>query len=103
MADQKQVARTVRSLRNGQITIPAEFRRALGITPDSLLQMRVEGEELRIRKVRATPDTTGSPWLAELYRRFAPIRQEAVDQGYTEDEIDDAIDTALAAVRRRDA
>ncbi len=37
--------------------------------------------------------------LAELYARFAPVRQEAVDAEYTEDEINEAIDQAVAGVR----
>lgn len=41
----------VRPLRNGQITIPAEFRRKLGITPDSMLELSIDGEELRIKRV----------------------------------------------------
>ena len=103
MAERKRLTRTVRSLRNGQITIPVEFRRELGITDDSLLQLTIEGEELRLRKVRSTPESAGSPWLAELYQRFAPVRQEAIDQGYTEEEINAAIDEALAAVRQHHA
>lgn len=101
MAERKHLTRTIKAIRSGQITIPVEFRRALDITDDSLLQMSVEGEELHIRKLRATPDTVGSPWLAELYERFAPVRQEAIDKEYSEEEINDAIDQAVAAVRSK--
>ena len=31
--------------------------------------------------------------------RFAPVRQEGIDQGYTEEEINESIDAAVAAVR----
>jgi hypothetical protein len=41
----------------------------------------------------------GSPWFKELYKRFAPIRQEAIDKGYTEEEINSWIDEALRASR----
>ncbi len=51
-------------------------------------------------KKRTITDTAGSPWLAELYERFAPIRQEAIDRGYTEEDINDAIDAAVTAVRQ---
>lgn len=102
MAERKRRTRTIRPLRSGQITIPADFRRELGITDDSLLQMTIEGNALHITKMHTTPNTAGSPWLVELYERFAPVRQEALDRGYTEGEINDAIDAALAAVRRRD-
>ena len=99
----KQLTRIIRPLRNGQITIPAEFRRQLGITDDSLLQISLEDEVLHIRKMRTAADVDGSPWLAELYDRFAPVRQEAIDHDYTEDEIDEAIDAAIAAVRQHHA
>lgn len=99
MAERKRLTRTVRPLRSGQITIPADFRRELNITDDTLLQMTVEGDVLRIVKLRTAPETSGSPWLAELYARFAPVCQEAVDASYTEDEINEAIDQAVAGVR----
>lgn len=101
MAERKRLSRTVRPLRNGQITIPVEFRRELDITGDSLLEMTVEGAELRVRKIRTSLDPAGSPWLAELYQRFAPVRQEAIDAGYSEQDINDAIDEAIMVVRHQ--
>ncbi len=95
------MTRTIKAIRSGQITIPADFRRELNITDDTLLQMTVEGEELRITKLRTAPDAAGSPWLAELYERFAPVRREAIDEGYTEGEINEAIDQAVAGVRAK--
>jgi bifunctional DNA-binding transcriptional regulator/antitoxin component of YhaV-PrlF toxin-antitoxin module len=99
VAERKRMTRTIKAIRSGQITIPADFRRELDITDDSLLQMTLEGDGLRITKLHTAPDATGSPWLAELYERFAPVRQEALDQGYTEEEINAAIDRAVAGVR----
>jgi AbrB family looped-hinge helix DNA binding protein len=93
------MTRTIKAIRSGQITIPADFRRELDITDGSLLQMTLEEDGLRITKLRTAPDTAGSPWLAELYERFAPVRQEAIDQGYTEEEINEAVDQAVAGVR----
>jgi len=101
MAERKRLVRTVRPLRSGQITIPADFRRQLDITDESLLQISVEGEELHIRKVQTVPDAASSPWLAELYLRFAPVRQEAIEEGYTEEEINEAIDRAVEGVRAK--
>lgn len=103
MAERKRMTRTVRPLRSGQITIPADFRRELAITDDSLLQMTVEGDELRIVKLRTAPEMGGSPWLAELYERFAPVREEAVAADYSEEEINEAIDQAVAGVRSKHA
>ena len=72
--------------------------RQLDIREDSLLQMTLEGGKLRIKKVQVSEPTTGSPWLRELYERFAPVREEA--QQYREEEINDAIAAAVNAVRR---
>ena len=90
----------VRTLRKGQITIPDEFRRRLGIEENTLLQVTIERDELRLKPVAVHERTQGSPWLRELYADFAPIRQEAAERGYTEEEINGWIDEALAAVRR---
>jgi hypothetical protein len=50
-----------------------------------------------------TTHTTGSLWLKELYDYFAPVRQEAITKGYTEAQINDTIDQAVAAVRAEGA
>jgi AbrB family looped-hinge helix DNA binding protein len=91
-------SRIVRPLRNGQITIPIDFRRRLGITEDSLLKVTLEGDELHIKPVTAEDQPKGSPWLKELYELFAPVHAEAAK--YTEEEINAAIDEAIAAVRK---
>ncbi len=39
----------------------------------------------------------GSPWLQELYDLFAPVRAEAAR--YSEEEVDQYIEHAVAAVR----
>ena len=101
---EKPQTRLVRALRGGQITIPIEFRRALGIGPDSMLRITREGDELRVTPEPATTAPTTRPygdatWLRELYDLFAPVRQEAIDRGYTEDEINGWIDEAVAEVR----
>ena len=94
----------VRARRKGQITIPDRFRRELGIGDDTLLRVSVQDGELRLKPVKAADEERGSPWLRELYEYFAPVRQEAIDRGYTEQLINDAIDEAIREVRaeRRD-
>jgi AbrB family looped-hinge helix DNA binding protein len=92
-------SRIVRPLRGGQITIPAEFRERLGIDQDTLLQMTLDGGELRLRPVEVTRKASGSPWLKELYDLFEPIRREGGK--FSSEEIDEAIDEAFAAVRRK--
>lgn len=95
------MTKIVRSLRSGQITIPAEFREKLGIDSDTLLQVSLMQDELRIKPVKAISTVGGSPWLAELYHAFAPVRKEAKDKGHTEGKINIAIDQAVKATRNK--
>ena len=97
------MTKIIRPLRSGQITIPAEFREKLGIGPDSLLQVTLMQGELRVRPLSVTERGAGSPWFKELYDTFAPVRQEAKDKEYTEEDIDTVIDAAVNAVRHKHA
>ena len=90
----------VRARKKGQITIPDGIRKELGIEENTLLRVRVEDGELRIKPVNVQEESTGSPWLLKLYEYFAPVRQEAIEKGYTDEEINAWIDEALAEVRR---
>jgi bifunctional DNA-binding transcriptional regulator/antitoxin component of YhaV-PrlF toxin-antitoxin module len=101
MSSKDAMTRIVQPLRSGQITIPAEFRRRLGITQDTMLRMTLEDEELRISPLRTTETVSGSPWFVALYNEFAPVREEAAR--YSEEEIDAAIDEAVVAVRNKHA
>lgn len=93
----------IKPLRGGQITIPSDFRKELGIESDTLLQISLMQGELRIKPVKAVETVGGSPWLKELYDYFAPVREEAKKKGYTEKEINDTIDAAVKAVRAKHA
>jgi AbrB family looped-hinge helix DNA binding protein len=95
------MARLIRPLRSGQITIPVEFRKKLGINEESLLQLTLTEGELRLRPVHLTESKESSDWLKQLYERFAPMREEAKDIG--EEEIDTAIAQAVKAVREEHA
>ena len=99
MPQRKRMTRIIRPLRGGQITIPAEFRKELGITEESVLQVTLSEGELHLKPVRVTEVGEGSPMLKELYEYFAPAREEVVEKGYTGEEIDAAIDRAVEAVR----
>ncbi|HUG15778.1 MAG TPA: AbrB/MazE/SpoVT family DNA-binding domain-containing protein [Thermomicrobiales bacterium] len=101
MTSGKAATRLVRPLRGGQITIPIEFRRELGITDETMLQVTLEEDELRVRPVRVTDTAQGSPWLRELYEYFAPVRQEILERGIAEEELNADIDAAVAAVRAK--
>jgi AbrB family looped-hinge helix DNA binding protein len=91
----------VRSLRNGQITIPSEFRKKLDLNAESVLEVALIGNELRIRPVKVTALQSGSPWFRELYKMFAPVRKEAARTSV--EKINHDIDRAVAAVRRNRA
>lgn len=95
------MSRIVRSLRSGQLTIPADFREKLGIDTDSLLKISLLHGELRIKPLKATETVAGAPWLKELYDYFAPTRQEAKGKGLSEKEINSAIDQAVKEVRSK--
>jgi AbrB family looped-hinge helix DNA binding protein len=99
MSQQESQSKIVRSLRGGQITIPAEFRDQLGIREDSLLRMTLDHGELHIVPVRVSTEQQGSPWLRELYEYFAPVRQEILESGISEEELVADIEAAVAEVR----
>jgi bifunctional DNA-binding transcriptional regulator/antitoxin component of YhaV-PrlF toxin-antitoxin module len=94
-----QMTKIVRSLRGGQVTIPAAFRRELGIGDDTMLRMTLAEGELRIKPVEVSEPTKGSPWLRELYEYFAPVREEILRRGISEEEVNADIDAAIAAAR----
>jgi bifunctional DNA-binding transcriptional regulator/antitoxin component of YhaV-PrlF toxin-antitoxin module len=89
--------RLVRPLRNGQITLPVGFRRALRLDEAMFLQVTLDGDELRVRAY--TPDKleTGSDWLRDLYGLFHSVRHSAADS--TDQFINAAIDQAIAHLR----
>ena len=90
--------KVVRQLRHGQITIPKDMREALGLEADDLLAIELSGGKLEIEPVKVARKGIGSPWLLELYELFAPVRASL--ESYTEEEINEAIDEAIKAVRR---
>ncbi len=87
----------VRQLRHGQMTIPKEFREAMHLGSDDMLAVTLRGDKLQVEAVRTDASTTGSQWARDLYEMFAPVRKSL--EGYTEQEINDAIDEALRAYR----
>lgn len=91
----------VKQLRHGQITIPKEFRDALGLADEDMLSIELVDGKLEVEAVKIQPRTTGSPWARELYDLFAPVRQALQDR--SEEEINEAIDEAIKEVRSRDS
>ncbi len=89
--------RIVRQLRHGQITIPKEFREALHLGAEEVLAITLQDGKLEIETVKPAVLRGGSQWAKDLYDLYAPVRKSL--EGYTEDEINDAIDEAVRAVR----
>ncbi len=98
---ERPLTRIVRQLRSGQITIPSDFRRELGIEEQSYVQITLGQGELHLKPVRVSTQQKGSAWLKQLYEQFAPARQAATSHG--EEEVNADLDRAVAAVRRKRA
>ncbi|MCW1969432.1 MAG: AbrB/MazE/SpoVT family DNA-binding domain-containing protein [Anaerolineae bacterium] len=97
------ISKVVRPLRSGQITIPAAFRRALGIDADTLLRISINGNQLRIEAASVEYKTHHDDWFKALYEEFAPARNALVEK-FSEEELDQLIDTSVQEVRKeRDA
>jgi bifunctional DNA-binding transcriptional regulator/antitoxin component of YhaV-PrlF toxin-antitoxin module len=91
--------RVVRRRRGGQLTIPAEFRRELGIRDQSFLRVTLVDGELRIRALDDAHTSASGEWLRQLYAHFAPSREIAAAS--SEDAVNADIDQAVAEVRAR--
>ena len=92
--------RLVKRLRRGQITIPKEFRDALGLGADDRVVVALEDGKLVIEPARLTM-TMGSPWLKGLYDHYAPVPESREE--VPEEDINPAIDAAVKKVRLRRA
>jgi len=103
MAQATRMTKLVRALRGGQITIPVEFRRALGLDrPGTIVHLSLHDGELRLRPIHVEESTgAGSSWFAQLYELLAPVRDEAIAKGYSEADINAWIEEAIRAVRAR--
>ncbi len=99
MTESKTKSKIVRSLRGGQVTIPADFREELGILENSLLRMTLDKGEIRIVPVQISAESEGSSWLRELYEYYAPARQAILESGISEEELIAEIESTVAEVR----
>jgi AbrB family looped-hinge helix DNA binding protein len=93
----KAMRKIVKQLRHGQVTIPKEFREALGLTDEDMLAITLSEGKLEVEPVRVAPKAKGSPWARELYQLFAPVRESL--KGYCQKEIDEAIDGVVREAR----
>jgi bifunctional DNA-binding transcriptional regulator/antitoxin component of YhaV-PrlF toxin-antitoxin module len=99
MSQSAQMTKIVRPLRGGQVTIPVAFRKELGIGDDTMLRMTLVEGELRIKPVEVSEPTRGSSGLRALYDYFAPVREEILARGISQEELYADIDAAIAEVR----
>ena len=95
----KDETRYLRPLSSGQVVIPAEFVESLGIDEQTTLRVTKIDGAILITPVGLQASGGGSPGLKALYEHYAPVREEILARGITEDEVNADIDAALAAVR----
>lgn len=74
----------------GQVTIPADVRRALGIMPHDPVEFEVDGEFVKLRRVRSRIlDGFGS--VPPVHRpEHLPAPREAFEQGVADDVLAEA-------------
>ena len=94
-----QTSPPVRVLHADEIAIPIEFRKALGIDGSTTVFLYIVDGELRIKPVQNHEASHSSDWLQALYDYYAPVREEILDRGISEEEVNADIDAAIAAVR----
>ena len=87
MTQNKPLTKLVRPLPKGQITLPVEFRRRLGIDSETILSLTLKGNTIEIVPLRPVPQQ-------ETLREY---QDDDIDRFLKEDQLDP--DTA-AKVRR---
>lgn len=90
---------TIRTRIDGSIVLSGDVARAAGFVDGERLEVYAENGELRLIPAGANAATPATNPLAELYEYFAPVREEILASGVTEEEIDADIDAAIAEVR----
>ncbi len=86
------LARVLRRLRGGQVCLPEEFRRRLGMDEGALLQLTLKEDKIEI--VPVDPETIAEMgWTREMYAMLKLVGQK--DASTKEAEIDAMIDEAL--------
>jgi AbrB family looped-hinge helix DNA binding protein len=98
-------SKTIRALRGGQMTIPIEIRKHLGIDENTLLSVSETGDggfyvkPLIIEPAHTLANPSDSSWIKQVYDAFEPVRREIREKGMSEDEVDSLIDEAFRDVR----
>ncbi len=89
----------VRIQQNGRVTLPANLRKSIGLKSGDLVTVILTEDGLLITPTEDAKTVQDSSWLRDLYDYFAPVRDEVVEKGYTEEEVNADIDAAVRAVR----
>jgi AbrB family looped-hinge helix DNA binding protein len=70
-------SKIVKPLPKGQVTIPAEFRRRLGIDESTLLNITLAGDRLEIRPLRVGEEARLRQYSDEQIARF--LKEDRID------------------------
>ena len=90
---------TIRTRIDDSIVLSGEVVRAAGLATGTLLEVHAENGELRLVAASAAAPAPQPNPLADLYDYFAPVREENLASGKTDEEINADIDAAIAEVR----
>lgn len=90
MTQTKARRKVVKALPKGQITIPGEFREALGIDAETLLSISLVGDHLEIAPLRLSADM----------RRYT---EGEIDRFLEEDKLDEKVARSVRALLRHGA
>lgn len=71
------ISKIVKPLPKGQVTIPAEFRRRLGIDESTLLNITLTGDRLEIRPLRVGEEARLRRYSDEQIARF--LKEDRID------------------------
>lgn len=91
MVDLRSRRKIVKALPKGQVTIPREFREALGIQADTLLDISLAGDHLEIRPLRQA---------GPAFRRYS---DEDIARFLDEDKLDEETAARVHDLLRRGA
>ncbi len=101
MVASKPKRRTVRALRGGQMTIPVEIRRELGIDEDTLLRVEPTDDGGFVVHPETANPVIDNDWMRKLFDLFEPMRREIQESGISEEELDALIDDSVKEARAR--
>lgn len=91
MVQTKQQRKVIKALAKGQVTIPSEFREALGINAETLLSVSLVGDHLEIAPLRLG---------AEVLRHYT---EEDITRFLEEDKLDQETARRVRDLLRRGA